>query len=88
MLTASCVAWHGGENCQPVVADGQRPNRQVRIIGDAVLTRDEGGVWTARVWAKYRRNQPDHDDVAQRLQGRDRMLISVRPARLIALASV
>lgn len=33
--------------------DGQRPNKQVRAVGDAVLTPDTGSAWTSRIWDKY-----------------------------------
>jgi hypothetical protein len=34
-------------------ADGERPNRQIRIIGDASLSVDRNHIWTKRTWAKY-----------------------------------
>ncbi|WP_194817439.1 pyridoxamine 5'-phosphate oxidase family protein [Nocardia sp. XZ_19_385] len=63
-------------------ADGQRPNRQIRIIGDAELTEDRHGQWTARIREKYLRASADlipNDD--------DRILITVTPTRFLALAS-
>ncbi|GAB2670260.1 pyridoxamine 5'-phosphate oxidase family protein [Nocardia goodfellowii] len=64
-------------------ADGQRPNRQIRIIGDAELTDDRQGRWTARIREKYLRADADlipTDD--------DRILITITPTRTWAVASV
>lgn len=68
--------------------DGERPNRQVRITGEAVLTPDDNGAWTARIWAKYQSGPTNHASVAERLQDRHRTLISIRPSHRTALASV
>ncbi|WP_433200496.1 pyridoxamine 5'-phosphate oxidase family protein [Nocardia sp. CA-107356] len=63
-------------------ADGQRPNRQVRIIGDAELTIDPDGVWTQRIREKYGSGSaPDRPD-------RARVLITITPDRFVAIASV
>lgn len=58
-------------------ADGQRPNRQVRVTGDATLSVDISGVWTQRIRRKY----VDHTaapGAAERSSGRERVLITVR----------
>ncbi|WP_433525238.1 pyridoxamine 5'-phosphate oxidase family protein [Nocardia pseudovaccinii] len=61
---------------------GQRPNRQVRVIGDAELTIDADGVWTQRIWEKYG-SGPVLGEVE-----RARVLITITPDRFIAVASV
>ncbi|MEV6273819.1 pyridoxamine 5'-phosphate oxidase family protein [Nocardia sp. NPDC051832] len=64
-------------------ADGQRPNRQLRIIGDAELADDQHGHWTARIREKYLRSSAElipNDD--------DRILITITPVRTWAVASV
>jgi len=64
-------------------ADGQ----QVRAVGDAVLIPDAGGAWTMRIWGKY-----IHGNVAvgpaERLSGRQRMLIRIVPSLITAVTSV
>ncbi|MGW4773044.1 pyridoxamine 5'-phosphate oxidase family protein [Nocardia sp. NPDC004278] len=60
-------------------ADGQRPNRQVRIIGDAELTIDPDGVWTQRIWEKYGGSLDQQD--------RARVLITITPDQFVAIAS-
>jgi hypothetical protein len=68
-------------------ADGERPNQQVRAVGDAVLSTDAGGAWTARIWAKYIHGSAAADP-ASRLSGRQRVLIRIVPSRITAIASV
>lgn len=65
--------------------DGERPNRQIRVIGDARLAEDPNGMWTSRIREKYidDRIAPG---AAQRDLGRARMLITIIPDRLLALA--
>ncbi|MEU8896937.1 pyridoxamine 5'-phosphate oxidase family protein [Nocardia sp. NPDC048505] len=63
-------------------ADGQRPNRQLRVIGDAALADDDAGLWTARIHEKYLRDRFEH-------RTRDgRALITITPALTWAVASV
>ncbi|QVI23951.1 pyridoxamine 5'-phosphate oxidase family protein [Nocardia tengchongensis] len=62
-------------------ADGERPNRQVRVIGDATVDNDPDGLWTARIRAKYL--GPDAPTVRA-----ERKLITVVPRRIVAVASV
>jgi nitroimidazol reductase NimA-like FMN-containing flavoprotein (pyridoxamine 5'-phosphate oxidase superfamily) len=67
--------------------DGERPNRQVRAIGRAELSADPDGMWTRRITEKYVRGPA----AAQRSAARsadDRVVIQVRPERLVAVASV
>jgi nitroimidazol reductase NimA-like FMN-containing flavoprotein (pyridoxamine 5'-phosphate oxidase superfamily) len=72
----------------PERPDRERPNRQVRAIGDATVTPDSDGVWTMRIWAKYRHDELDAATIAKRLRGRQRVLISLRPHHLVAVASI
>lgn len=65
-----------------VRADGQRPNRQVRVIGDAELAIDPDGVWTQRIWEKY------GSGVALGAPDSARVLITITPDRFVASASV
>jgi hypothetical protein len=68
-------------------SDGERPNRQVRVVGGAILSPDPDGPWTRRIWAKYHRGGcvPDAE---VRLRGRQRVLITIRPRRVVAVARV
>jgi len=68
-------------------ADGERPNRQVRAVGDAILSPDAGGAWTMRIWDKYVDGGAAVDPAA-RLRRRQRVLIRIVPSRIIAVASV
>ncbi|MFE7800845.1 pyridoxamine 5'-phosphate oxidase family protein [Nocardia sp. NPDC057440] len=67
-------------------ADGQRPNRQVRVIGDAVLAADRDGIWTARIREKYL-DGGTASGMTERDSARDRILITVTPSLFIAVAS-
>ena len=71
----------------PERADGQRPNRQVRAIGDAELFRDRDAQWTNRITQKYVRGSAAAEMIATRAAD-DRLVICLRPARVIAVASV
>ncbi|WP_036503414.1 MULTISPECIES: pyridoxamine 5'-phosphate oxidase family protein [Nocardia] len=65
--------------------DGERPNKQVRVIGDATVSPDRGSVWTARIRTKY------VDAVtlaAQHAAHRERALITVVPRTITAVASI
>jgi hypothetical protein len=46
-------------------ADGERPNMQVRAVGDAVLSPDAGGAWSMRIWDKYTGDSAAVDPVAR-----------------------
>jgi nitroimidazol reductase NimA-like FMN-containing flavoprotein (pyridoxamine 5'-phosphate oxidase superfamily) len=72
----------------PERGDGERPNRQVRVVGNAELHHDTDGAWSRRSWAKYMSGQPDPATLSRRLEGRDRTLILIRPNRLIGAASI
>lgn len=68
-------------------ADGERPNMQVRAVGDAVLSPDVGGAWSMRIWEKYLAGSSAADPV-MRLGRRQRVLIRIVPSRIVAVASV
>ncbi|HEY2654883.1 MAG TPA: pyridoxamine 5'-phosphate oxidase family protein, partial [Solirubrobacteraceae bacterium] len=67
--------------------DGQRPNRQVRAVGCAELYPDRCGSWTARITEKYVRGLGASAMRASRVADQ-RVVISLRPDRLIAVTSV
>lgn len=71
------------EDEQP--ADGQRPNRQIRVIGDATVSEDPAGEWTRRIRRKY---LGPHPKSLERGLHRGRSLIVVRPKAIHAVASV
>jgi hypothetical protein len=79
--TPRCV--HGPEER----ADGQRPNRQARAIGDATLFADNRGDWTRRITKKYVRGEAAGDVVGARTAD-ERAVICLRPTKLVAVASV
>jgi nitroimidazol reductase NimA-like FMN-containing flavoprotein (pyridoxamine 5'-phosphate oxidase superfamily) len=72
---------------EPERVDGERPNRQVRAIGQAELFADHDGVWTRRISEKYLRGPAASARSAAR-SAEKRMVIRVRPHRLLAVASV
>lgn len=71
----------------PERVDGQRPNQQARAIGDAELFLDEGASWTRRVTGKYIRG-PGATASAVARAADERIVIRVRPIRLLAVGSV
>jgi nitroimidazol reductase NimA-like FMN-containing flavoprotein (pyridoxamine 5'-phosphate oxidase superfamily) len=72
---------------EPERADGQRPNQQVRAIGNAELFPDDRAAWTTRITEKYVRGPATAASVAARAAD-DRTVIRLRPTRLVAVASV
>lgn len=72
---------------EPERDDGQHPNRQVRAIGIAELSPDRDGIWTARVTDKYVRGPAAAAMRASRVADQ-RVVIRLRPDRLVAVASV
>ncbi|MGH7883916.1 MAG: hypothetical protein ACREN8_13610, partial [Candidatus Dormibacteraceae bacterium] len=68
-------------------ADGERPNRQLRALGQAMLQVDEHGFWTRQITEKYLVGPGRESMVAQRTS-LPRTAISLRPVKVIALASV
>jgi hypothetical protein len=71
----------------PEREDGQRPNRQVRAIGDAELFPDDRGTWTRRITGKYLAGPAGGEHAARRAAD-PRLVIRLRPRRLIAVASL
>ncbi len=67
--------------------DGQRPNRQVRAIGEAELFPDDRGSWTRRITEKYLVGPTGAGRAAQRA-GDPRLVIRLAPRKLIGVASV
>jgi nitroimidazol reductase NimA-like FMN-containing flavoprotein (pyridoxamine 5'-phosphate oxidase superfamily) len=67
--------------------DGQRPNRQVRAIGEAELFPDGGGRWTSRITEKYVSGPGAAASIASRAAD-ERVVVCLRPARIVAVASV
>jgi nitroimidazol reductase NimA-like FMN-containing flavoprotein (pyridoxamine 5'-phosphate oxidase superfamily) len=72
---------------EPERDDGQRPNRQVRAVGNVELLPDRESKWTRRITEKYVRGPAATKMLAARAAD-DRILICLRPARLVAVASV
>ena len=67
--------------------DGQRPNRQVRAIGDAEVFADSGGQWTARITKKYLHGPGAVASIASRTAD-ERVVVRLRPVRVVAVASI
>lgn len=72
---------------EPERDDGQHPNRQVRAVGLAELSPDSDGFWTDRITQKYVRGPSASTMRAARLADQ-RVVICLRPDRLVAVASV
>ncbi|MFB7719041.1 pyridoxamine 5'-phosphate oxidase family protein [Nocardia sp. NPDC056100] len=68
-------------------ADGERPNRQVRVVGDASVTPDPGGQWTRRIRAKYI-DGSIAPGIAERAVHQERSLIGITPREIVGVASV
>ena len=68
-------------------ADGERPNRQIRVIGDALVSVDSTGDWTRRIRRKYIDGSASPDAVERGLH-RGRALITISPIEMRAVASV
>lgn len=71
----------------PERADGQRPNQQVRAIGNAELFPDDRAAWTTPITEKYVRGPAADTSVAARASD-ERIVICLRPTRLVAVASI
>ncbi|MGW5106724.1 pyridoxamine 5'-phosphate oxidase family protein [Nocardia sp. NPDC004123] len=67
--------------------DGERPNRQVRVIGDAKVSNDSNAFWTHRIRAKYIDVSTAPGAVGW-VPDRQRMLITITPRKITAVASV
>ena len=72
---------------QPERPDGQRPNRQLRAVGFAVLSVDRDGEWTRRITEKYICGSARERQALARAAD-ERVVICLRPQRLVAVASV
>lgn len=68
-------------------SDGERPNRQVRFVGDAVLYEDDIGHWTQVITNKYLTG-PGSTSQTRKRSGQPRVVIELRPATTVAVASV
>lgn len=68
-------------------ADGERPNKQVRVIGDATVSLDRDGMWTRRIRAEYIDGSTAPGAVDRALD-RERMLITIIPRKITAIASI
>jgi Pyridoxamine 5'-phosphate oxidase len=66
-------------------SDGERPNRQVRVIADAVVRPDRDRRWTALIRRRYVSNVGSPLD---RWPDRDRSVIELHPKKMVAVASV
>jgi Pyridoxamine 5'-phosphate oxidase len=67
--------------------DGERPNAQLRVVGDAEVSDDVGGAWTHTITLRYLRG-PGAARAAQRRASQPRVVITLRPQRQVAVASV
>ena len=72
---------------EPERADGERPNRQVRAVGQAELFADADAVWTRRITRKYVSGLAAAAREERRASD-PRLVIRLAPVRLIAVASV
>ena len=57
-------------------------------MGDATLTPDTGAAWTRRIWDKYINGPAARNAPNERLGDRQRVLITITPVRMTAIASV
>lgn len=64
--------------------DGQRPNQQIRVVGDATVSADPESEWSQAIRRKY----IDARIARDRPSGRERAVITLRPKRIVAVASV
>lgn len=67
-------------------SDGQRPNRQVRAVGDAALSEDLGAMWTKRITERYILGEGRSRSVAERI-AHPRVVIRL-DADVVAVSSV
>jgi nitroimidazol reductase NimA-like FMN-containing flavoprotein (pyridoxamine 5'-phosphate oxidase superfamily) len=71
----------------PERADGQRPNRQVRAVGTAELFADKRAQRTTQITRKYICGPAADENVAVRAAD-ERIVISLRPTKFVAVASI
>lgn len=72
---------------EPERNDGERPNRQIRGVGNASLDIDVDGEWTRRITMKHLHG-PGATAMADRRAGDRRVVIRFVPEDLIAVASI
>lgn len=70
----------------PYPMGGVRANRQVKAQGLAELSPDEGGLWTRRITRKYVPGA-EGEEAAERRAGMPRVLITLRPGRLVRIGT-
>lgn len=58
------------------------------MTGDATLSPDTEAVWTRRIWAKYITGSRGMSTAEESLGDRQRMLITIVPRHVVAVASV
>lgn len=68
-------------------ADGERPNQQIRVQGDAVVAPDVAYEWTSKIRRKYI-DATTASGVADQVQRRPRTLVRVEPRSFVAVASI
>lgn len=68
-------------------SDGQRPNRQVRFVGDVEVVDDVDGEWTRTITARYLAGPGAGERVDKRSRQR-RVVIVLRPTETVAVSSV
>jgi len=67
--------------------NGQRPNRQVRIVSDTTVSVDADGDWTRVITQRYLCG-PGAQAQTQARSKQPRVVIEMRPTRIIAAASI
>lgn len=67
----------------PDRGDGERPNRQIRAVGEATVDPDHDRIWTGRIRRKYGISVERPSDVLG-----PRCVITLRPQRWLAIGSV
>lgn len=72
---------------EPERPDGERPNRQVRAVGEADLISDPDGYRTRRITEKYL-SGPGREGMIERRTAAPRIAIRLVPGELLAVASV
>jgi nitroimidazol reductase NimA-like FMN-containing flavoprotein (pyridoxamine 5'-phosphate oxidase superfamily) len=72
---------------EPQREDGERPNRQVRALGDAEVFPDTNGEWTRRITGKYVTGPGLEIQLERRLAG-ERIVVRLEPQSLVTAASL
>lgn len=66
--------------------DGERPNQQIRLIGEVSLVDDVQGRWTGAITGRYLNGPGAADRIAHR-ESQTRTVIELRPVEVVAVAS-